>query len=309
MFSNSFDYFNQVQSECLDDFLYTDKTVVVSAPTGSGKTVLFELAIIRCLQTLGLDFKMVYMAPVKALCAERYRDWSEKFVSLGLRIIELTGDTESDDFQTVAQNNLIITTPEKWDAVSRRWCDKKHIANSIKLFLIDEVHLLNDKDRGHVLEAVVSRMKTIGASPRYVAVSATIPNVDDIAYWLGGKNSVYFKFGEDLRPVKLDKIVLGFPLYKGQSEFKFEMNLSYKLPNILYEYSDNKPTLIFCNSRKATMYTCSILAKDFHNRMTAEHRNQLAVVASNITDGKLRGFIEKVQNELVKYYGWVNVNV
>jgi ATP-dependent DNA helicase HFM1/MER3 len=62
--------------------------------------------------------------------------------------------------------------------------------NQISLFLIDEVHLLNE-DRGAILEAVVSRMNTMrdfapeSISPlRYIALSATIPNIEDIAEWL-----------------------------------------------------------------------------------------------------------------------------
>jgi ATP-dependent DNA helicase HFM1/MER3 len=124
----------------------------------------------------------------------------------------------------------------------------------IKLLMIDEVHLLNDSSRGHTLEAVVSRMKTIsnsfreaasanpfevtsggGASGdgiRFIAVSATIPNVEDIAEWLGGGKetaAVHFKFGEEKRPVQLRKVVMGYPLRPGMSDFKFEMNLTYKV--------------------------------------------------------------------------------
>ena len=118
----------------------------------------------------------VYLAPVKALCSEKVRDWSAKFSALGLNVIELTGDTTNEeDVEATSGNNLIIATPEKWDSVSRRFF-KNGVLNNIGLVLIDEVHLLNDKDRGHVLEAVVCRMRIVGCQPRYVAVSATIPN-------------------------------------------------------------------------------------------------------------------------------------
>lgn len=69
--------------------------------------------------------------------------------------------------KSVGNNNvkcsirIIITTPEKWDMLTRRWRDHRGLVEVIKLFLIDEVHILNDETRGPVLEAVVSRMKTI----------------------------------------------------------------------------------------------------------------------------------------------------
>ena len=68
------------------------------------------------------------------------------------------------------------------------------LMNALKLVMIDEVHLMNDKDRGHVLEAVVCRLKTLGCPARCVAVSATFPNVEDIAFWLGGYRCVFFKY-------------------------------------------------------------------------------------------------------------------
>lgn len=61
---------------------------ILIAPTGSGKTVLFELAIIRMLKQgskTGHAMKCVYVAPTKALCAERYRDWTTKFDALGIK--------------------------------------------------------------------------------------------------------------------------------------------------------------------------------------------------------------------------------
>ncbi|XP_037294374.1 probable ATP-dependent DNA helicase HFM1 [Manduca sexta] len=100
------------------------------------------------------------VAPVKALCTERLSEWYPKFTKLGLLCIEVTGDTDVD-FSQLKPYRIIITTPEKWDMLTRRWRDHKSLVEVIKLFLIDEVHILNDETRGPVLEAVVSRMKTI----------------------------------------------------------------------------------------------------------------------------------------------------
>jgi ATP-dependent DNA helicase HFM1/MER3 len=79
LFKDAFPYFNLVQSSVFDDAIKTDKSLVVSAPTGSGKTVVFELAIIRELLARKGDSLCVYVAPIKALCSERFQDWSKKF--------------------------------------------------------------------------------------------------------------------------------------------------------------------------------------------------------------------------------------
>ncbi|XP_041886173.1 probable ATP-dependent DNA helicase HFM1 isoform X3 [Corvus kubaryi] len=189
-----FPYFNYAQSKALDDLLYTDRNFVICAPTGSGKTVMFELAITRLLMEVPqpwLNIKVVYMAPIKALCSQRFDDWKEKFGPIGLTCKELTGDTLMDDLFEIHHADIIITTPEKWDSMTRRWRDNS-IVQLVRLFLIDEVHVIKDENRGATLEVVVSRMKTVQASLwrlleshdavpplRFVAVSATIPNTQD----------------------------------------------------------------------------------------------------------------------------------
>ena len=95
----SFPYFNVVQSQVFDDALHSDRSLVVSAPTGSGKTVVFELAILwlldqGCQQTGDKEEssgKMIYMSPMKSLCGEKFRDWNTKFGPLGVKCLELTG--------------------------------------------------------------------------------------------------------------------------------------------------------------------------------------------------------------------------
>lgn len=98
----------------------SDENVVVTAPTGSGKTVVFELAILRMLE-YDPSAKAVYMAPTKSLCSERFRDWTSKLSKLGVTCIELTGDTEYSSLKDAKMANIIVTTPEKWDSMTRRW--------------------------------------------------------------------------------------------------------------------------------------------------------------------------------------------
>ena len=67
---------------------------------------------------------------------------------------------------------------------------------------------------------------------RFIAVSATVPNAEDVAEWLAspkGDDGVHYKFGEEKRPVQLRKVVMGYPTRTGNSDFKFEMNLTYKV--------------------------------------------------------------------------------
>lgn len=76
---------------------------------------------------------------MKALCTERLRDWYFKFSRLGLSLIEVTGDNENFEFSHLAGFHIIISTPEKWDSITRRWKNNTDIVKVIKLVLIDEV--------------------------------------------------------------------------------------------------------------------------------------------------------------------------
>ncbi|CEI90137.1 hypothetical protein RMCBS344292_04467 [Rhizopus microsporus] len=171
-----FGLFNVMQSKCLVDTFYENNNLAISAPTGSGKTVLLELSIIRTLLNSGTDSKIIYMAPTKSLCSERAKDWEKKFKPFGIE------------------------------------CK------------IDEVHILNEK-RGAVLETCVSRMKTVNNQIRYIAVSATAPNLNDISTWLNAKPIV---FSEEYRPVRLDRFVYGYP-QKEDNVFLFDRKLDWKL--------------------------------------------------------------------------------
>ncbi|GAA5919935.1 hypothetical protein JCM1841_000052 [Sporobolomyces salmonicolor] len=266
-----FGVFNAVQSVCFDALFKTDQNVVVSAPTGGGKTVLFELAIIRLFTTsLSTSSKVLYMAPTKSLCAERAADWKKKFeIGLGWTVRELTGDSETGagTWKEAAKARIIVTTPEKWDAMTRKWHDHDTTLGQLRLFCVDEVHSVGADVRGAVLEVVVSRMKTLGTSTRFIALSATVPNTEDVAEWLrnddeGGKQPAkVFRFGDEFRPCKLQKVVVGYP--KNGNDFAFANSLNFRLFELIKQYSSGKPVLIFCNTRKGCLQAAEALAKEY----------------------------------------------
>ena len=128
---------------------------------------------------------VIYIAPTRALCDERQKDWENRFKILGLNCKSLTGDTPFSQVQMAQQAEVIVTTPEKWDSITRQWNDTHHLINLVRLILIDEIHTIKDGIRGACLEAIVTRMKSIktisgSTSLRIIAVSATVPNLQVI---------------------------------------------------------------------------------------------------------------------------------
>ncbi len=152
-----FSHFNPIQSQIFHVLYHTNNNVLVGAPTGSGKTITGELAILKLLRD-SPGAKTIYVAPLKALARERLQDWNRKFGAqggtgrktpgLGLRILELTGDV-TPSMEELNRSDILIVTPEKWDSISRGW-QKRGYVQKVQLVIIDEIHLLG-VDRGPVL--------------------------------------------------------------------------------------------------------------------------------------------------------------
>ena len=255
---------NAMQSACFETAFSSDQSLLVAAPTGSGKTGVLELAIARLWASTAPGNRRpaaVYVAPLKALVNERFLDWKAKSSCLGAVVVELTGDTDDEDAdeRAVAAADLIVTTPEKWDSFTRFRRNAQGVLGRVALLLIDEIHLLNDPKRGPTLESVVSRMRTISLSPRVraaglpiarlriVGASATISNTEDIAEWLS-PGCVFKKFDERFRPVPLRWKVLSYPMRTNL--YMYDQQLSSQVYQVVRSYSGGRPSLVFTNSRK-----------------------------------------------------------
>lgn len=209
---------NRIQSIVFDTVYNTNENLLICAPTGAGKTNVAMLAILHEVKqhitgrTLNANFKVVYVAPMKALAAEMVRNFGKRLESLGVVVRELTGDMQLSKAE-IMKTHMLVTTPEKWDVVTRKSTGDIALNQIVKLLILDEVHLLHG-DRGPVLEALVARtLRQVESSQtmiRIVGLSATLPNYEDVAHFLRvNPRQGLFYFDNRFRPVPLGQTFVG----------------------------------------------------------------------------------------------------
>ncbi|GFY86340.1 U5 small nuclear ribonucleoprotein helicase [Actinidia rufa] len=233
----------------------TDDNVLVAAPTGSGKTICAEFAILRNQQKPESIMRTVYVAPIEALAKERYNDWKRKFgEGLGMRVVELTGETTTD-LKLLEKGQLIVSTPEKWDALSRRWKQRKHI-QQVSLFIIDELHLIGGQG-GPVLEVIVSRMRYIASQVenkiRIVALSTSLANAKDLGEWIGATSHGLFNFPPGVRPVPLEIHIQGIDISNFEARMQAMTKPTYTA--VVQHAKNGKPAIVFVPTRKHARLT------------------------------------------------------
>lgn len=257
-------------------------SVIVSAPTGSGKTVIAEYVINDCLSR---NKGVIYTAPIKALSNQKYRDFQESFVD---KIGILTGDVSINSQAPV----LIMTTEIFRNKVLEGGRDLERYS----WIIFDEIHYLDDYERGTVWE---ESLIFLPKHMNILALSATIPNIDEFASWI---HSIHKKplrvVKETNRPVplhfyyqcrgeivdslnKVKKIGYGRD-YMNPRDYRsarFHQSKHFKpnRPDILISHlkvNDRLPCIYFCFDRRR----CEYLAHEMlgFNFLTQEEEEKIS---------------------------------
>ncbi|XP_014495737.1 DExH-box ATP-dependent RNA helicase DExH14 isoform X2 [Vigna radiata var. radiata] len=286
-----FSHFNPIQTQSFHTLYHTDNNVLLGAPTGSGKTISAELAMLRLFNTQP-DMKVIYIAPLKAIVRERMSDWQKRLVSqLRKKMVEMTGDY-TPDLMALLSADIIISTPEKWDGISRNWHTRSYVTK-VGLMILDEIHLLG-ADRGPILEVIVSRMRYISSQTerpvRFIGLSTALANAGDLADWLGVEEIGLFNFKPSVRPVPLEVHIQGYP---GKYYCPRMNSMNKPAYAAICTHSPAKPVLIFVSSRRQTRLTALDLiqfaASDEQSRQFLNLPEEtLQMVLSQVSDQNLR---------------------
>ncbi len=192
--------FRPSQKKALEKGLLKGNNLLICTPTASGKTLIAELLMFNTIlkeREKNNDVKALYLVPLKALASEKFHSFLKKY-SDNFKIALSISDIDSVD-KSLEEYDVIILTVEKLDALIRHkvsWIEK------VKVVVIDEIHLLNDPNRGPTLEYIITLLK-LKYKIQILGLSATIGNPEELAEWLNAKLVL-----DSWRPVKLKKGIL-----------------------------------------------------------------------------------------------------
>ena len=255
---------NRIQSEVFPTVFHTKKNVLVCAPTGAGKTNIAMLSVLQTISkhisnekkgiidTNDTSFKMVYIAPLRALVQEQVLEFQRRLTVLGIKVVELTGDSDTSR-RELETAHLIISTPEKWDIISRKF-HNRNLIQKVELMILDEVHLLHE-ERGPIIESISMRM--LNNNSRIVALSATLPNYQDVADFLKVDKTGLFFFTPNFRPCPLKQEFISVNSFSSVKEL---ININKACYDKVKESLLNEhQVIVFVHSRKDTLKTAQYL--------------------------------------------------
>ncbi|OJJ77069.1 hypothetical protein ASPBRDRAFT_36265 [Aspergillus brasiliensis CBS 101740] len=269
---------NRMQSLLYEVAYKTNENMLICAPTGAGKT---DAAMLTILNAIGKntipnpieephatefavqveDFKIIYVAPMKALAAEVTEKLGKRLAWLGIKVRELTGDMQLTK-REIVETQIIVTTPEKWDVVTRKSTGDTELVQKVRLLIIDEVHMLHD-ERGAVIESLVARtqrqVESTQSLIRIVGLSATLPNYVDVADFLKvNKMAGLFFFDQSFRPVPLEQHFIGVKGKPGTKQSRENLDVvSFEKVRDMLERGHQ--VMVFVHSRKDTVMTARML--------------------------------------------------
>ena len=254
------------------------KNFLISIPTASGKTLIGEIALLNHILE-DRSKKGLFIVPLKALASEKYEEFKKKYEKYGIKVALSIGDY--DEEEDLSDYHIIITTAEKLDSLIRhrvKWIEDVSVA------VIDEIHLIGDKERGGTLEVLITKLKS-KYNVQIIGLSATIGNPEELASWLEAELVI-----DDWRPVKLKKGI-GYRdkiLFIGEDgevvevyQLKAYSNSRSVLFNLVVDcVLDGGSVLIFCNSKKNAVAESKKL--DLRGYLSQEELKELRSIKEGI---------------------------
>ena len=283
------------QKESVRKGLLDGKSILVSAPTASGKTLIAILAMLSFLSKN--KGKVVYLSPLRALAAEKFSEFKKiEKISLGrkFKVQISTGDFEAVD-KTLDNADILVLTNEKMDSLIRHgveWID------DVGLVIADEIHLIGDQDRGPTLEMILTKLKLLQSNPQIVALSATVTNADEIADWL---DCVLVE--NDWRPVPLSEGVYDGGEVTMHDGKLFEIEPTIRGPPVdlgADSVREGGQSLLFAETRTRSASLAAKAADIISKYLKTSEKNELENVSKKILNANEHTQLVKTLAELVK---------
>jgi len=274
------------------------KDLVLASPTASGKTLTAELCALKHVVEHG--GKVLYLTPLRALANEKYQEF-KKYSSVRksngrrVRVGISTGDFDSSD-PWLERYDIIVSTNEKADSLLRhrsKWMDE------ISLVVADEVHLLNDSERGPTLEVVLARLMQINPDIQILALSATIKNVEELADWLKAQYVT-----TDWRPVTLKEGVLLYQEIQFKDGGAVKIGKYARNPALnlaLHIVKSGGQALIFASTRRNAVSLARKTASELNGFLSKATKRSLNLLSERILATGERTRISELLADLVKH--------
>lgn len=259
---------NPAQAQTAPHIANSDRSVIVTAPTGAGKTVIGMMAVLKAILDKGK--KAAWLVPQRSLTAELDREL-DAWRGQGLKVVALSGETATDT-QATKDAHLWVATTEKFEALCRSSSMSETIAE-IDTIVVDEIHLLGDPSRGAVLETLLARVGAEKLPVRIVGLSATAANAPDVADWLDA-DLVPIAW----RPTRQTQQMLMLPSDSRDNDQRTRGRVCAQIvSDVSY---DNGSTIIFCGTKAKVRAAALAIARSRgvdvssidHSDIAAVHR-------------------------------------
>ncbi|QLG49737.1 ATP-dependent DNA helicase [Natrinema halophilum] len=263
------------QAEAVEAGATDSESLVAAVPTASGKTMIAALSMLSAIERGG---KALYIVPLRALASEKKAEF-EAYEEFGVTVGVTTGNYESTS-DWLATKDIIVATSEKVDSLVRNGADW---LSDLTCVVSDEVHLIDDRNRGPTLEVTLAKLRQLTPQLQVVALSATVGNADEIADWLDAA-----LVETDWRPIDLRMGVhYGNALnFDDGSTREVAVDGSEKQEAALVRdiLEEGGSSLVFVNSRRNAEAAAKRLGKVTSSELAAEEQAALAELADDIRD-------------------------